>query len=366
MKRIGINITPLDNLNSGTGQYLFNLLKNIAHLDKNNTYFLYADKEIRLSFENHFQIRTIPQKIPIKRYFFQKYIWEKFTLPKFILQDNLTHFFSPYATTTRLKNISHTITVHDTIPDVFPTYLRNFFQKFYYHQTQKAAREASRIITISNFSKKEIHRFFKIPLEKIYSIYLGIDQTIYQPQNLPKENFIFYVGGLDLRKNISSLIKAIPELKKNFPNLKLIIMGKLPLNPDPLIPDYQKIIKELDLQKSIQFTTGDDQKKAKLLSRAQIFVWPSFYEGFGLPPLEALSLKTLVLSSKKSSMPEILKDRVTYLENPQDPTEIAQKIKKILSLSPEEKEKITEEGFSFSQKYNWEKCAHETLKIILS
>ena len=168
------------------------------------------------------------------------------------------------------------------------------------------------------------------------------------------KNYILYLGSGHKRKNVGGLIKAFEILKEKHKIFhKLILAG----------PDVGSPTSHMRGRTSVIFTNHvDEKKKWELLKNADIFVFPSFYEGFGFPVLEAQKTGTAVVASNTGALPETLEDSA-LLVNPKDPSQIAKGIYKLLSNEKFKKELI-EKGYENTKRFSWPKCAEETLKII--
>ncbi|WP_269224330.1 glycosyltransferase family 1 protein [Flavobacterium sp. IMCC34518] len=225
---------------------------------------------------------------------------------------------------------------------------------------QNAVKKANLIFTVSEFSKKELLKYTSVFPNKIKVVYCGVNKYFFQNTindtdlKLPS-NYILYVGNVKPHKNLMILLKAYCLLSKELKSkYQLVIIGKKEgfITRDKQIDNY---IKSHNLQHQITFTGYiDDLDLPKIYQEASLFVFPSLYEGFGLPILEALAAGTMVISSNASSLPEIGGEAVIYFD-PNDHTELIQKITKYL-------EKGTDNSFLRSQseiqlgKFTWEKA----------
>ncbi len=260
------------------------------------------------------------------------------------------------------------ITVHDIsflrFPEFFPKHLFLKFKIFFPYSIKKSVK----IITCSEFSKKEIINFYKVEPEKIVVIYYGVSEN-FKPIEI-KENilkkygikkpFILTVSNLQPRKNLNRLIKAYLYLLKNKENFSysLVIVGrKLWL--------YKEIFEEakrLGFKDRIVFTDYiPEEDLIYLYNLAEVFVYPSLYEGFGLPVLEAMACGCPVITSNLSSLPEIC-EKAAILVNPYDIEEIANAIKEVIS-NANLRNFLKKEGLKQSKKFTWKKTAEETLKV---
>ena len=262
------------------------------------------------------------------------------------------------------------VTIHDVsflrFPEYFPKDLLLRFKIFLPYSIKKSIK----IITCSEFSKKEIINFYKVKPEKIVVIHYGVSEN-FKPVEVKekgkilkkygiKNSFILAVSNLQPRKNLKRLIKAYLHLLKNKDNFQysLVIVGrKLWL--------YKEIFEEvrgLDLKDKIIFTDYIPEKDLiYLYNLSEVFVYPSLYEGFGLPVLEAMACGCPVITSNLSSLPEIC-EKAAILVNPYDIKAIANAINEVISNNNLRKF-LKNEGLKQSQKFSWEKTAEKTLKV---
>lgn len=234
-----------------------------------------------------------------------------------------------------------------------------------------AVKQAYHILTISDFSKKEIIDFFKIPASKITRIYISCDETLHRITDqetissaLTKYHitppYIVFVGRLEQKKNLPRLIDAWNIVKTQSKiSHKLVLAGSHGFQYDSI----QNKIKQFDLRSSI-VETGyiDSTDMATLISAADAYILPSLYEGFGIPILEAFSCQTPLLCSKIASIPEIAKNAALYFD-PYDFQDMARVIIRFL-LQPSLDSDLTQRGTTRRHDFSWEKCAAETWKVL--
>jgi len=215
--------------------------------------------------------------------------------------------------------------------------------------------------------KKDIVNNFKISSEKVKTIYEGVSKKFVQQNDLDEEvvlkkyniktPFLLYVGNAYPHKNLNNLIREFLEYKKENPEYNLVLVGGEDYFYKRIIND----IKENNIRGVIFPGFVPDNELVVLYRKAEIYVFPSLYEGFGLPPLEAMSQKCLVLSSNKSCLPEILGESAVYF----DPNEKhwLKDSMKIIKKNSFDKEKIIENSKEQVKKYSWERAVKETLEL---
>jgi len=375
---------------AGIGRYSQNLIKNLLEIDHDDEFVLFMTPEDKREFdqlkiENSLKIGNCKLKIvvvDIPHYS----IAEQVKLPQIIARENcdLVHFL----------NFNHPIryqgkfivTIHDLTLFFYPETARetNLLKRFAFKKIMlHALKKSKMIIAVSQNTKKDIIKYFKTDPGKIVVIPEAADdksfvlpskeliqnlQSSYHISNFP---IILYVGQWRPHKNIAGLIEAFGKLRKEI-KAKLVIIGK----PDPKHKSVQETIDKLDLKSDIVTLghTSDIAEESVIMpgfvsndelaawyNLATIFVFPSFYEGFGLPGLEAMAAGTPVVASKTSSLPEVYQDAALYF-NPSNSSEIADKIKIVLR-DQKIRDQLIKKGKKQAKKYSWKKTTEETLKV---
>lgn len=291
----------------------------------------------------------------------------QFKLPKLISQIQPDIFHVPHFAAPVNQRCKTIITIHDLIHIKFAKDYSFFHLIYYNYFVKKAINNASHIITGSEFSKNDLIKW-SVPADKITVIYNGIDTSRFKLNNtrfssteglsplFKNSPYILYVGNYKPHKNIHTLIKAFAILcqDKDF-NYKLVLVGQIPKYVKELI-FYYGIFKKVHITGII-----DDDLLPYVYSNAQLFVFPSLYEGFGFPPLEAMACACPVIASKLASLPEILQDAAYYAE-PIIAEELAKKIDKLLKNTDLQNE-LKQKGLSLVKNYSWDKTINETINV---
>lgn len=264
------------------------------------------------------------------------------------------------------------ITVHDLIRyfdlkgyDVL-IHRPNLRDKFYLSLDYKGIRKASKIIAVSYATKRDLIRCLGISEERIIVIYEGIDHKDFKPihwRPVPYP-YILYVGSEQPRKNLNVLLKAFSRLKQEgvFEDLKLVKIGKAGGREVDFRRETLWAINALNLKDEVIFTECvSNEELAAYYSHAECFVFPSLYEGFGFPPLEAISCGCPVISSNVSSLPEVVGEATIQI-NPHNIDELVKAIREVLTNKDLRKEMI-QEGFKRAHKFSWERAAQKTLQV---
>jgi len=283
------------------------------------------------------------------------HLWEQIDLPLYLRKLGNPLLLN-LVNTAPLLYRNQIVTIHDLAFLRHPEWFSKKFYLFYRTLIPKIAKRAKKIVTVSNFSKKEIINLLNIPSQKVEVVYNGISREFFLNPSLKRENFILAVSSLDPRKNFENLILAFKKL--NLKKYKLLIVGSR--NKVFSNTKIQKLVKEIS---NIEFTGYvSDEELIRLYQKAKLFVYPSLYEGFGLPPLEAMACGTPVVVSSVASLPEVCGD-ATYYVNPYDVNDIARGIETVLKDELLQKELI-QKGLKRVKLFSWEKSAKKLLKII--
>ncbi|HSR89318.1 MAG TPA: glycosyltransferase family 1 protein [Candidatus Udaeobacter sp.] len=395
MKKIGIDIRCLMSpLRAGVGEYTHELLSAIFKLDKENQYWLFynshTDVFAHIPLWSGSNIHYVATKWPNKLFnaFIKIFGWPK--LDKLISRNGkLDYFFSPNFNFTALsKDTKNILTVHDLSFKFFPQFF-SLKQKLWHWaiNPKKQCQQASFIITPSENTKRDIVDYYKIPAEKIKVAGGGLSgifvchserseeslkpsqrdpsvaslsqDDIRKKYNLPNK-FILCLGAVESRKNIIGLIEAFEKFSKTTTGYSLVIAGSGRGWKNKKI--YARALAS-PLRNNIEFIGYvDAQDKPTLYSMSELFVYPSFYEGFGFPVLEAMACGVPVITSNRSSLPEIT-EGAAYLINPNRPAEIAAAITKLIS-DTKLREYFIKKGLEQVKKFSWQAAAQKWLDIL--
>lgn len=297
---------------------------------------------------------------PEKRSTAYEHFWEQCLLPLSLKDRPL--LFNPcnLAPAFYHRNI---VVLHDIIPLVYPEFYSFGFRSYYGFLLPLIARKAVHLLTDSEFSKREIIRLLGIPEKKISVVYLGVNERFHPNQALPqKYNFdrpyILYTGSLEPRKDVGTLVRAFMHAQQEG-KLKdhcLVIAG----NPHP---NFSQLDFSLESTKDIVFLGYvDDQDLPALYANAELFVYPSLYEGFGLPVLEAMASGTVPLVSESSSLVEIVR-RKDLRFPPGNYKMLAQRICDLIA-DPPAYQQLRQECLQFASQFPWSETARNTAKIL--
>ena len=393
---IGIDIRMLARgMKTGVEEYTSNILANMLSLNKNIEYKLFYNgyKKIKLDYDwlKFPNVELRQYRIPNRFLDTSLYFFNYPKIDKLLKEVDV--FFSPHIFLSSVsKKCKSVMTFHDLSFEKYPEFYSA--SKNYWHfsmNPKKQARKTDKIIAVSESTKNDLVGLYNINPEKIKVIYSGVDLSLREARmsvanematkqsrdyaqetkarkkyNLP-EKYILYLGTLEPRKNIVGLIKAFEIFKRRrhsrmspAENYKLVIAG----SKGWLYRDIFKTVKNSPVKNDIIFTGFiDDEDKSILYSQAELFVYPSFYEGFGFPPLEAMACGTPVITSNFSSLPEAVGDAAIMI-NPYNLDELYRAMETVLN-DDKLKDTLIKKGFEQTKKFSWQKCARETLDFIL-
>lgn len=269
---------------------------------------------------------------------------------------NVDVFHSSYFRIHSNKKVKNIVTVHDF---TYEKYDKGWRQWIHLKQKQHALKNASEIICVSKNTKKDLLEYYpKIKAENVHVIYNGFDKNVYYPLNkkTPNQNYLLSVGGRNIHKNFNFTLNLMTsQLIKDY-DIKLIVVGGGSFNKEEIDFIYNNQLNNRIVHKS----AVSDKELNELYNNALALVYPSFYEGFGIPPLEAMAAGCPVISSSTSSLPEVLGDCGLYI-NVNNPKTAENHIEWL--LNKENKEQIITKGLQRASDFSWEKTGIETIQI---
>ena len=332
---------------TGVQRFAIEISKRLKKLYPNNIEFVSPKNIIHKDLAKDLNVKVIGNKTG--------HLWEQIDLQLYLKQKNNPLLLN-FANTAPLFYKNQIVTIHDLAFLRYPNWFSKKFYIYYRFLIPKIVKNGKKIITVSNFSKKEIISLLGIDEKKIEIIYNGISSNFNYNPKIYKKNYILAVSSLDPRKNFKNLILSFGKI--NLKNYKLVIVGSE--NKVFSNTEIKNLMKKIQ---NVEFTGYvSDKKLVKLYQEAKIFVYPSLYEGFGIPPLEAMASGTPVISSNVASLPEVCGDAAYYV-NPYDVNDIAKGIETVLKDKKLQKELI-QKGLERIKLYNWEKSANKLIKII--
>ncbi len=366
---IGFDAKRIFHNKTGLGNYSRDTVRLLNSFYASNKYFLYNPKRSRdhlfASDSTHIIERT--PTTGFDKFFYN--LWRQKRIVSELVNDQISLFHGlsgeiPMGLAG--KDIRSVVTIHDLIFMRFPAYFSFIDRSIYFRKFLCAARKADRIIAISEQTKKDILHFLKVEESKIRVVYQGC-QDVFKASytaaelndtrakfSLP-EQFILNVGTVESRKNLLTIVKAIQGT-----DIRLVVVGSTKSDYARQVKDY---IREHQLDTNVVFLQGVSNKElAMIYQLADLFVYPSLFEGFGIPIIEALFSGTPVITTKGGCFPEAGGPGAVYLSDPEDPQEMRREIASLLS-DEERLAKLAEEGNAFVQKFNDETIAAELMSV---
>jgi glycosyltransferase involved in cell wall biosynthesis len=369
---IAINGWFWDKPNAGSGQYIRRLIPALKRVDSS------LELTLIMPPHNH-EPDDVPQGVQVLATGHQKTsgkfgkVWfEQRTFPQAAGRSGADIAHVPYWGSPLASPLPIVVSVLDVIPLLYPIYAHGFFNRLYVSLVSAAARGADHLITISQTSKLDIETHLHIAFDDITVTYLAPDEhfhphmgseqdaAVRQKYNLPQR---FVLGGLgfDTRKQVNELLLAYTYVgEAEGENIPLVLAGKEPDWTNPLFPDMREYAHRLNIEPYLRWIGYvDEADKAALYRLADVFVFPSVYEGFGLPPLEAMACGTPVVAWDSVVADEVLEDAAYLVENARD---MAGAIIALLLQKPL-RDTMINQGLALATKYNWRKTAQGTIEV---
>ncbi|MEZ4510416.1 MAG: glycosyltransferase family 1 protein [Chloroflexota bacterium] len=345
---------------AGIHQYMAQVLR---HLPENGRFAIFTRHP--LDFLPDGQFKRLPTGWPTGRRLV-RILWEQTAWPWQAWRERVNLLHAMAFVTPMLSPCPTVVTVFDLsfihTPDSFPR-----LQRLYLHsQTARSCRQARRVITISESGRQDVAHYFGVPLERIDVVLPGVE-PIYRPlpaadvaafrqrEGLP-EQFLLHVGTLQPRKNIPVLLEALAQI--NRPDLPLVLVG----GKGWLFDEIFARVQALGLQNRVRFTGYvPDEVLPLWYNAATLLLFPSLYEGFGLPILEAMACKTAVIAANTSSIPEAV-GNAGLLFDPHNPAQLAEQILSVLD-DPAQLATMQQRGLAHAQLFSWERAGRETAVV---
>jgi len=369
--RIAIDGTIVREEITGTGFYITNLINGLIKIDNINNYYIFGDEQY---LRKYIKIDKDNFKVVHKRFKNRiiRVLWEYFIFPFELKKLKIDILHSPNYITPLLKfGFKIILTIHDLTFLLFPEKYTITKRWLFGKMIPISIKKSDKIIADSKNTKKDILKFFSVPEDKIsiayvsYPDYYNLLINESKAKDIVKKygierDYILYVGMIEPRKNIISLLKAFVELDKDL-ELDLVIVGKKGWYFKE-IEKYMVSTVNLRLKNKIIFTGYVSEHKLKYFYKlALIFTYPTLYEGFGLPPLQAMACGTPVITSNISSLPEVVGDAAIKI-NPDDLGELKNSIK-CLYKNEKKRDKLIKKGLENAKKFSLENVALNVLFV---
>jgi glycosyltransferase involved in cell wall biosynthesis len=357
----------------GVGTYIRNIVRTLYRLDQQNEYFLIGPpakvQEIGVLPQNFQTISAVAPERTLGGY-------REFRSALTRLNCDLVHIPNLFSVP-RFLPCPYVMTVHDMLEHMSRARQQSgFWGAWHMQMTKRVLRGAARIFAVSNFTRTEIEKLFGISPNRIEVVYNAIDERFLRGHASPADReliaqryqvtypFLLYAGRISPHKNVVRMIEAFSALKTElekeqaYPDLKLIIIG------DDLSgnPDLRRTVVRSGVQNDVRFLGFIPIEVLRIFyDSAKIFVFPSLYEGFGLPPLEAMAHGTPVVTSNVSSLPEVV-GNAAVLVNPENVFEIMRALHRVLMDQPL-RERMKERGYQQAMRFSWESSVRRVLDV---
>ena len=366
--RIGIDATPLPPNPVGAGVYITQLVRALAGLKTEHKFVIFAHQSgydlIDIPATPNLTWIVIPDKSPARRLF-----WEQTVLPRLIRKTGIQLLHSLHYTKPLFLPCASVVTFHDMTFFLFPDVHTRAKRFFFPLAIRLSARQAEALIAVSENTRQDTIRLLGVSPEKIFTAPNGISEE-YQPvsdpilletcrrkHNLPGD-FILYVGLVEPRKNLQLLLKAYANLLGDGKCPALVIVGRLGW----MYKEVLDLIDSLKISDNVHFTGYIPAQDLPIVyNLAQVFVYPSIYEGFGFPPLEAMACGTPVITTDVSAMSDYVGD-AGLLVPPQDEEALSIAIRRILN-DQILRQQLSDKGRKKASTFTWKRTAQATLDV---
>ncbi len=359
--RIAIDVRKLHDF--GIGTYVRNLVLGLSRLDTDDSYLL-------LCRTSDFPFATAlgPRFVPARQEAGNYSVREQWSVPLSLARGRVDVFHAPHYVVSPLTPCPFVVTIHDCIHLRFPEYLPNRLAPHYARAMMRgAARRARRVLTVSEASRRDIVHYLGVSADKVDVIPNAPDERLRQPPTAEdlahvRERlqvttpFVLYAGNIKPHKNVDRLIEAYSIVRRlGHTDTSLLVIG----DEVSKFPNLRRLVHQLDLQSHVRFLGFvNDATLAALYRLASVFVFPSLYEGFGLPPLEAMAAGVPVVTSNASSLPEVVGD-AALLVDPLDAGALADAIARVLG-DPALRATLIERGHARVAEFSWDRAAART------
>jgi glycosyltransferase involved in cell wall biosynthesis len=352
---------------AGVSNYVEALLTHLGEVDRHNRYTVYTTRGLdarALGLPPNFRVRpsllpTINPRVRIP--------WEQLLAPALLRLGGADVYHGVLNVMPLACPVPSVVTIHDLSAFLFPQTFRRVNRTYTRWAIRVSCRRAARIIAVSEFTKQEIVRWLRVPPERIAVTYDACDERFVPPdpaeverfrraKGLP-ERFVLFLGTLEPRKNIPLLLEAYAQIARSV-DAPLIIAGSKGWLYEPILARAE----QLGLGEKLRFTGYVEQAEQHLwYAAASVFAFPSLYEGFGMPPLEAMACGTPVVTSSSSSLPEVVGD-AGLMVSPDDPEELADGLHRVLT-DRELHAELRARGLVQARRFSWRETAERTQEV---
>jgi glycosyltransferase involved in cell wall biosynthesis len=378
MYRVGIDVSCWSN-RRGYGRFTRELLTALLKIDQENEYWFFADQQTaaEIQFPERANVVVAPTRVAptvAASANGRRALSDVWRMSRTVSKHPLNLFFFPtiysyFPVSNRSKKI---VAVHDMTPtkfaaEIFPNKKSQFFWEL---KQRSAFLNSDHILTTSEYSKKEIMRYGRISSDRISVVTEGPGEAFRvlnrdSSGKIPNKPFLLYVGGISPHKNLRFLVKIFQLLIQDSACSSHLLVLAGDFKSDSFLSDYgtlQKLVNDLQIQDKVIFTGYvTDAELADLYNAAELLVFPSLQEGFGLPAVEAMACGTPIAASRAGSLPEIIGDAAEFFD-PRNAEEALATIRRVLS-DPSLRQRMQARGLERVKQFSWEKSAQQTLQV---
>ncbi|RYZ60598.1 MAG: glycosyltransferase family 1 protein [Proteobacteria bacterium] len=360
--RIGINGRFLVAKRTGVQRAAYNLVKTLLDIDQENEYVLFTGEDQAEEWRKYPNVTLVTSPLKVGGNL-RNHLWEQFVLPKLAKKHKIDILHSPANMAPMFYSGASVVHIHDLCFVVNPQWYSYTFHTAYNIAIPRLAKKATRVITNSNNSRNDLLQFYNVDASKVRLIYWAVDQTFgaretNSTESVTESDYILYVGSLEPRKNIGNLIEAFERMRTRNPDLKtkLVLIG----GESPLFADVRLQIKTYHQDVVFKGFVSDEELR-QYYRQAQAVAYPSLYEGFGLPPLEAMASGAPVVTSNTSSLPEVV-GNAALMVSPYDCDQLAETLALIVR-DPLLRREMRARGYEQVKKFNWYRVARNILAV---
>lgn len=386
--RVALNGWFWDRPETGSGQYLRYLVAALAEYAPASQFMVLTPTSSTQEAACALNVELVV--VPGEKTNLGKVWWEQVSLPKAARQLGVDVLHVPYWAPPVRAALPTVVTVHDLIPLLLKLYRGRLPVRLYTAFVRAASPRATLLLTDSEASRRDIVEYLNVSPDRVQTVYLAVDR-IYVPSHSTDETetgdgeirslrcevsvaedaavlaqldvqpgYVLYLGGFDVRKNVRGVCAAFARAVQTVPDARLVIAGKLPTVDAEFTPDPRRLVQEAGIPKrSVHFVDFvPEEAKPALYRQARVFIFPSIYEGFGLPPLEALACGTPVVGSRAASLPEVVREGGILLD-PDDVEGMAAALVRLLTDDAFHTE-LRHRAIQRAARFTWETTARET------
>ncbi len=348
---------------AGVSRYIAQMLEHLLHRTPDDRWTVYAPAGVEhvVAFPSHSHLRLsrLPTTRPIVRI-----LWEQLIAPLALLRDRPNALLCPLNVMPLTTHVPTIVTVHDLAFLRFPDRFKASKQRYLAALTQRSVRRAAHVLTVSDFTRREVIELLDVAPEKVTTVLNGRDDRLgpveparvaafRQREQLP-DSFLLFVGTLEPRKNLPALLQAYAAARTSL-GMPLVVVGGKGWLYDPIFA----MVEELGLREHVRFTGFVPQQDLGLwYNAATALVYPSLYEGFGFPPLEAMQCGTPVITSNVTSLPEVVGNAALSV----DPTDVDALSTALVTIANDDslRNDLRERGLAQARTFSWEQAAQDT------